>query len=52
MQDFTLLDPESKIQCLLYGFSGLTDSQNKMIIEESIMFIDKSGRFSYNDDTV
>ena len=50
--NFTLLDPESQIQCLLYGYFGLTDTQNKMIIEESIMFIDKSGRFSYNDDTV
>ena len=52
VQNFTLLDPESQIQCLLYGYFGLTDTQNKMIIEESIIFIDKSGWFSYNDDTV
>ena len=49
--NFVELSQPNQTHCLLYGFHGLSDTQNSMILNETITFISKTGRFDRETST-
>ena len=50
-KNFSNLSRKDQLDCLLYGFHGLSDTQNSQILNETIEFIFKSQRFNQDHDT-
>ena len=44
--NFVNLSKKDQVACLLYGYNGLSDSQNTKILNETIDFILQSQRFN------
>ena len=49
--NFVDLSQPNQTHCLLYGLHGLSDTQNAMILNETINFISKTGRFDSETST-
>ena len=44
--NFLAMSTHDQVHCLLYGFTGLNDTQNALLLYETITFICESGRFN------
>ena len=50
--NFADLSKSDQVSCLLYGYNGLSNSQNSLILNETIDFISNTQRFNQEQITV